>query len=110
MLYEIGWTIDSRQVSLPAGTTSSAPPRPCARIDTASCTSTFTDCAHEAGSSKPRSDVSSGGQSGRFDVRSSTIFSRSPSSTATLTNLPEMSPRWCLITSSPGEATSSTKQ
>ena len=35
-----GVTIDSSQRSVPDGTTSSAPPRPCCRIDAASCTST----------------------------------------------------------------------
>ena len=41
--YGIGRTIDSCQPASPAGTTSSSPPRPCARIDTASCTSTLTE-------------------------------------------------------------------
>ena len=31
-------------------------------------TSTFSDCAHDAGASNPRSDVRSGGQSGRLDA------------------------------------------
>ncbi len=39
----IGCTIDSRHDSTPAGTTSRVPPRPCARMDTASCTSTLTE-------------------------------------------------------------------
>ena len=59
--------MDSRQLSLPAGTTSSDPPRPCARIDTASWTSTFVEPIHEPGASNPRREVSSAGQSGSND-------------------------------------------
>ena len=47
----------------------------------------------KGGASKPSSDVSSGGQSGRLDAVSSISFIRSPSSTATLTNFPASSPR-----------------
>jgi hypothetical protein len=72
--YGIGRTIDSIQASLESGTISRMPPRRCARIDTASWTSTLTESIHDAGESKPSSDVSSGGQSGRLDARSSTIF------------------------------------
>ena len=61
----------------------------------------------ELGAWKPISDVSSGGQSGRLDARSSTTLIRSPSSTSTLTNLPA-SVRRCLTTSRPGSMTSST--
>src|SRR5207245_5479000 len=60
--YGIGCTIDSCHVVLASGTTSSDPPRPCLRIDTASCTSTFTESTHEAAAANPRSDVSGGGQ------------------------------------------------
>ena len=65
---------------------------------------------HDAGESNPSSEVSSGGQSGRLDARSSTILIWSPSITATFTNFPDSSPRWCFTTSSPGAATSTTKQ
>ena len=61
-------------------------------MDTASCTSTLTESipfTHDAGESNPSSDVISGGQSGRLDARSSTTLIRSPSSTATFTNLPD---------------------
>ena len=53
---------------------SSEPPRPWLRIDTASCTSTFTESTHEAGESNPSSDVTRSGQSGRLDALSSTIL------------------------------------
>jgi hypothetical protein len=43
------------------------------------------------------------------EARSSTIFTWSPSSTATLMNLPLVSLLWCLITINPGAATSTTK-
>ena len=102
--------IDSRQRSDPAGTTSSRPPRLWARIDTDNCTSTLTESVHDAGVSKPSSDDSSDGQSGRLDACSSTILTWSASSTAMLANLVCSPPRCCLITSSPGAATSSTRQ
>jgi len=35
--------MDSRQESVAAGTTSRDPPRPCAGMETASCTIVFTD-------------------------------------------------------------------
>ena len=89
----MGVTIESRQASDVEGTTSSRPPRPCARIDTASCTRTFIDPSHDAGESKPSSEPTSAGQSGRLDAFSSTSFTSSPSSTATLTYFPVFSPR-----------------
>src|ERR1043166_10242657 len=82
----MGGTIDSRQVAVADGTTRSAPPRPVAAMDAASCTSTLTESAHDAGASKPSSDARSGGQSGRLDAFSSITIRRSPSRTATLTN------------------------
>ena len=108
--YLIGEMIDSRHLSEPAGTTSSRPPRLCARIDTESWTSTLTESVHEAGVSNPSSDDSSDGQSGRLDASSSTILTWSASSTAMLANLVCSPPRCCLITSSPGAATSRTRQ
>src|SRR5438552_1282060 len=69
--YGIGRTIDSRHDSVPAGTTSRAPPRLCARMETASWTSTLTESTHEAGESNPSSDVRRGGQSGRLERASS---------------------------------------
>ena len=50
---------DSRHASDSEGTRSSSPPRPWARIDTASCTSTFTEPTHEEGESNPRSEPTS---------------------------------------------------
>ena len=41
--YWIGWRIDARQACVPSGTTSSDPPRPCSRMDAASCTTTLTE-------------------------------------------------------------------
>ena len=102
--------IDSRQRSVPSGTTRSRPPRLCARIDTASCTSTLTESFHDPGVSKPRSEVRSDGQSGRLEAPSSTILTWSASSTAILANLRCSPPRCCLTTISPGAATSSTMQ
>ncbi len=63
---------DSRQASLPAGTINIDPPRLCARMDTASWTSTLTDSIQEAGESNPSKDVISAGQSGRLEACSST--------------------------------------
>src|SRR2546421_217789 len=56
--------IESRQDSEPRGTTKSAPPRPCARIETASCTSTLTESSPEEGEPKPRSDSTTAGGAG----------------------------------------------
>jgi len=64
-------------------------------------------CEFQVGDSYPRSDVSSAGQSGWVRARSEMTLTRSASSTARLTYFPP-SPRWCLITSRPGAATSST--
>src|ERR1700743_870666 len=102
--------IDSRQLSLSEGTTSSNPPCPWARIDTASCTCRLTVVFHEAGDEKPSSEVNKAGKSGRVTLCSSTIFTSSPFNTATLTNLPKPSTRRCLITNNPGSTTSNTKQ
>lgn len=101
--------IDSRHAGVFRGTTSSDPPRPCARMETASRMSTWTESAEEAGESKPRSEATSGGQSGMLMAWWSSTLIWSPSSTATLRNLPDSSLRRCLMTSSPGAMTSSTK-
>ena len=66
--------------------------------------------AHDAGASKPSSEVSSDGQSGRLDAFSSTILTCSPSSTAMFAYLVCSPPRCCLTTSRPGAATSRTRQ
>ncbi len=55
--YAIGVTTDSRHPSDAAGTMSSDPPRRCARIDTASCTSTLIDPHHDEGATSPSSEV-----------------------------------------------------
>ena len=101
--------MESRQPVLSVGMTSSRPPRPCARMETANCTRTLGASVQDVGASNPTSEASRSGQSGRLEARSSTIFTWSPSSTATLRNFPVSSPRWCLTTSRPGAATSSTK-
>src|ERR671913_540520 len=103
--------IDSRQPSVPCGTMSSEPPRPCARIEAASWTSTSTASEFaEDGEPKPSIDVIGAGQSGKEAPDSSTTFIWSPLSAATLTYLPCSFARRYLTTSSPGSTTSSTKQ
>src|SRR4029453_8281356 len=84
--YDRGETIESRHPSTSCRTTSSSPPRPCARMDTAICTRTFIESAQEAGESNPSNDASSDGQSGRLDGVLSPPFINSPCSTATLAN------------------------
>ncbi len=61
--YSIGVTIDSRHSRLSDGTISNAPPRPCCRIDAASCTSTVVN-PEPLRSIAPTSDSTTAGQSG----------------------------------------------
>ena len=76
-LHQIGqpgkWRIDAvqdraddrvRPIRDPAGTTSSAPPRPCARIEAASITSTLMMALSLVSSSNPSSDCTTPGHSG----------------------------------------------
>ena len=56
--------IDSRHAGVFCGTTNIAPPRPCARMETARRMRTWTESADEPGESKPSSEATSGGQSG----------------------------------------------
>ena len=102
--------MDSRHQSLPAGTTSSEPPRPWARMETARWTSMLTDLAGACRVSNPRSEVRRSGQSGRRADRSSMILTSSPCRTATFTNFSDSSPRLCLTTRRPGATTSRTRQ
>src|SRR5688572_4985404 len=108
--YDSGCITESSHRPVPAGTTSIRPPRPCARIDTASCTITFIEPAHDAGESNPSSVDSNDGQSGSDEACSSITFTWSPCRTARLTNLAWASPRWCFTTSKPGSETSTTHE
>ena len=96
------------RVRLPAGTSMSDPPRPCARMDIASWISTLVGPAAGTGASNPSSEVSRAGQSGRLAAFSSTTCTWSPCSTAMVPNLSNSSPRRYLSTTSPGSITSST--
>src|SRR5256714_15574006 len=102
--------IESRHDPEPCGTTKSAPPRPCARIETASCTSTLTESSEEAGEPKPSSDSTTAGQAGKHVPFFSNTFFWAPLRPATLTNFAGACPPPDFATRSPGPVSSSTQQ
>jgi hypothetical protein len=75
--YGMGRTIESGQPAPPDGTTCNSLPRPCARIDTASCTSTLTESIRLTMTLANRSRAATSAAAdnrGKLEARSSTTL------------------------------------